>query len=72
MQYCKFLFFGKHFERLVGAGLGLPSFYATDRLRGQGKPSPYETLGCGSAPLRYARSFSNRRRASSSVASFLQ
>ena len=29
--------------RLVGAGLALPSFYATDRL-GQGKPSPYQTL----------------------------
>jgi hypothetical protein len=31
-------------KRLVGAGLALPSFYATDMPQGQGKPSPYETL----------------------------
>ena len=30
--------------RLVGAGLALPSFHATDILQGQGKPRPYETL----------------------------
>jgi len=29
--------------RLVGAGLALPSFHTTDKLQGQGKPSPYET-----------------------------
>ena len=54
--HCKLVnscFISKHFERLVGAGLALPLFYATDRPQGQGKPSPYETLGCGSAALRY-------------------
>ena len=40
-------------EELVGAGLALPSFHATARLQGQGKPSPYETRGYGSAALRY-------------------
>ena len=29
--------------RLVGAGLALPPFCTTDKLHGQGKPSPYET-----------------------------
>jgi len=28
--------------RFVGAGLALPSFNRTDKLKGQGKPSPYE------------------------------
>src|SRR5208282_6332007 len=36
-------FFDKHFARLVGAGLALPPFHSTEKLQGQGKPSPYET-----------------------------
>ena len=48
-------FFSEHFECLVGAGLALPSFYATVRPKGQGKPSPYETRGCGSAEPRTMR-----------------
>src|SRR5271157_2997145 len=36
-------FLSKHFARLVGAGLALPSFHTTDKRQGQGKPSLYET-----------------------------
>jgi hypothetical protein len=36
-------FFSKQFARFVGAGLALPLFHTTEKLQGQGKPSPYET-----------------------------
>ena len=36
-------FLSKHFPRLVGAGLALPSFHSPHKLQGPGKPGPYET-----------------------------